>query len=309
MGNPLSKEIVVFLVIAVLAVGYVVMDMNKNVPMPTPAPASDLVGEAYQQPAKYAEVIFVGGSTSGELEFTNSDGQQVTIPFAADQTCVDCTYTGNQPVYYGTDAPVAGSPNIDELIYLEKEVCDGQKQSANVMACMGGYFLVLDKYNNAHLFQIGMIDLVQNKINFKDVTYGKQYNANQFTMNQVSSFYLGNSGFRLKITNIKIEFVSTGSGKPISLLGGKTLVLGGWSVDTQLVSPITFNAGKGEQEIVTVNYDADDKDTLIFDVEPKGTKYHINNLPDGFIQIKTRMTTMVYDKEDMKSVLITYKYY
>ncbi len=62
MGNPLSKEIVVFLVIAVLAVGYVVMDMNNA------QTSNDVAGQGYKSRClKTLEVFHDNWLSVGEV--------------------------------------------------------------------------------------------------------------------------------------------------------------------------------------------------------------------------------------------------
>ncbi|MBI3032912.1 hypothetical protein HYY69_05530 [Candidatus Woesearchaeota archaeon] len=215
------------------------------------------------------EVSFVGGSSSGEIVFTNEDGQEVTLPLSADADCSELStelgvttvvfnFTGRtfsscsgsnaeEFVFWGTDAPVSGDQNQDEKVYLQSEFCQGNltTSTGDVTDCQDAYFLVVTSAREAHLLQIGTIDRGDTEIDLKDVTYGTQDNDEDYTENATSTINLGGGigDIQLNISQIGIYFTSIGSsnGASIETLQEAFIIINNSNLNSTRFEGLGFN--------------------------------------------------------------------
>lgn len=226
------------------------------------------------------EVSFVGGSTSGEVVFTNEDGQEITLPLSADADCselfTNITTTGisnsniagttsvhnstqtftasscsgsnaEEFVFWGTDAPISGDQNQDERVYLQGEYCWGllAGSSADVTDCQDAYFLVITASREAHLMQVGTIDRGDTEVDLKDVSYGTQDNDEDYTENATSTINLGGGigNIQLNISDVGILFTSTGAsdGASIETLQEGIVILNNSNTNSTRFEGLGFN--------------------------------------------------------------------
>jgi len=129
---------------------------------------------------------------SGSFTFTNKDGELVELDLASDD--------GATTVYLGSDIP---SDDVGDLIYLEGESCNGT--SSSIDACEGARFLAINS-KKAHIVELDKIDTNNNKIDFKDLTYGTEYKEETYTNEDGSNaFSLGS-----KIGTVTLFISETG---------------------------------------------------------------------------------------------------
>src|SRR3989338_1991304 len=311
------------------------------------------------------EISFVGGSTSGEIVFANEDGQQVTLPLSADQDCLEQGFglnaTANlvantstvltfntcsgaegatEVVFWGTDAPVSGTQNVDERVYLDGEYCPGNvSATGDVTNCEDSYFLVITSQNEAHLMQVGNLHLTDTEVDIKDVTYGTQDQNEDYTENASTSIDLGGGIGRidLNISSVGIVFESIGStnGASIKTLQEGFLVIENHALNSTMFENITFlehNDGEfsggtlpstlyleANDLNVTAQYDDADDDVIEFSrttLTGAGKDglvnaaagfgwYDVSSTNDDFTEFMTmKGTHLIWDDEDKKSLLI-----
>ncbi len=314
------------------------------------------------------EISFVGGSSSAEVVFTNEDGQEVTLPLSADADCSErgvwvdnSTHVWNhqrtalsscsgvnaeEAVFWGTDAPVSTDDNEDERVYLQTEVCLGNITTSTdtVNNCQDAYFLVITSAREAHLMQVGTIDITDKTIDIKDVTYGTQDNDEDYTENSTSTINLGGGigDIQLNITPYAIQFSSIGSsnGASIETLQEGIIILNNTNLSSQRFEGLGFNEyndGKfsststpailylaASELAVNATYDDTDDDVIEFVFNRKvtgagkagqtsnngitgaGFGFHdVSSTNDDFSKfLSFKGTLITYDDEDKKSVLI-----
>ncbi|MBN2112062.1 hypothetical protein JW707_03085, partial [Candidatus Woesearchaeota archaeon] len=112
------------------------------------------------------------GTKDAEFTFTNTEGDEVVIPFRYD---------------VGTDTIMAGT-DVDELVLREGDTCSG---TASVEDCEGNFIFVVAPGGESRMMEIETIDVDDEEIVLNDLTKDKDYTDDIFVNGSQSTVTLG----------------------------------------------------------------------------------------------------------------------
>ncbi|RMF06802.1 S-layer protein [Candidatus Woesearchaeota archaeon] len=263
-----------------------------------------VVGNVVQ---KTEQVMLSASGDDATLTFTNNDGKEVEIPF----------------YYDGSNIVVGDGDAINDRVYFEGDTCQSATATDDVRECEGAMFYVVTSGQEAHLIEITDIDTTDDKIDFKDLTYGSTDEGNSYTDGQQSTITLGSG-----VGDIKLTINETGNASEAGFITFDDINLGGNNAETEYEAEIAigtpasdgyaFKLFEESDEAgvpatnVTVNltYDTNDDEIDVgapsFDHAKFGPVDDSADNNDDQYYATYRGTEIKYDQEDKRSLDITY---
>ncbi len=211
------------------------------------------------------DIDFTASSSDAEFKFLNTDGKEVTIPIAFNETSTAQLLFGededNKQMYYG----VAGH-----------NVCTGETE---VKDCEDSLWLVVENHE-AHVLRLSDIDTNNNKIDFDDLTYDSSDTDNDYTNGSATDVYVSGVGTLSVNVDDSTNSVTISTGT----LGAPT------DIETKYGASVTaFSAADGN---ITIGVKENDDSAI-----PSGhlttftVKYQYDSGTDETIEIKTPSMT------------------
>jgi hypothetical protein len=274
-------------------------------------------------------IEFISGSTDGLVRFTNEDGREVELPLCADENSPGGagSESNTEYMYWGEDAPTTSDRNEDELMYLQAETCSGD--NADVTNCQGAMFLVVTATTNeAHLVEITNIDVNDNQVDFRDLTYGTEdkdviYTTDDGTAANTMNLGSGIGDITLTINEtggwVTFSSIGSGAGQTIETLEEGFLMIINSDTGNQTFDGMNFTEGNDGDLgagnylngfIVTAWYDDQDDSTIEFNYSSLAATNGYGWVDesednDDFIKFFTNKGTLItIDQEDKQSVVI-----
>ena len=264
---------------------------------------------------------YLVGATSGEISFNNPDGLYYEIDLSADASYI----AGNnpdEPVFLGSDAPSSTVGNVDELLYLQGETCQGTN---DITDCVGAEFLVQDSISNLHTIRITDIDTVDDEVDFVDLAYGTTATDLSYvdSLSTSTIFMVDTVTFNLAFDEslMRVSFDGVvGDGDVLEVENGATLEIVNNDLSTQIYEPWLYSdpvAWLGPYDVqMVVEYDDVTDNTMkvsylstypwndfIDSVNGMGF-FDASDINDDFIEFMTYYGThVIYDREDQQSMV------
>jgi hypothetical protein len=249
--------------------------------------------------------VKTSGDDSASFTFVNNDGKEVEIPMFFNDT----------KIILGT------SNDVDERIYaaglntsITAAVCPGIDSVEN---CEGMQILATTNGGEAHIFEIVSIDTTDDKVDIKDVTYGRTYEDVDYTAGATTSLDLGSFGTNVQVNINEVANTTTVVGSiPVKI---ETNGQGSLDIDDSLTTAnisiaISEKNRAGADDIadelasttmtVTAQPNADDEIELDATMAASIASVELEEDSDYAVVVSAIGTKMTVDDEDGKSVVI-----